>query len=227
MPMQPPMQPQVQPPKPKPGAERIVILVALGFVVLLVLAGGAYWYFNQGAEPQKVVGTAEVVSSKSAIYEGYSGSAAAKVVQPLAQGDKVNIVRLPRSTELPKWIAVQYVNGKKVSEPGFARTSDLGNWSSFSLLSLFRPDDSAGANEIAEYVKSLDRLAAQAKPEEKDRIFLDTANESLTMARLARASGTRPDAWIERTNGALNKIGDDSDLRSQRDELRQALKTFR
>jgi hypothetical protein len=155
------------PAKPKPKPERIVIGIAIGFVLLLILAGAGYWYFMSGAEPVPAVGTAEVTGAKAAIYEGPSTS---KVLQRLTQGDKVNVVRLPRSPR-PEWVRVQYVNGKKVGEVGFARSSDLGNWSNLKLLSWFRPDESAGPGEVEEYVRALDRLAGQADPAEKDEIL--------------------------------------------------------
>src|SRR5204862_4976824 len=84
----------IQHAKPKARPERIVIGVAIGFVVLLLLAAGGYWYFFSGAGPLPAVGTAEVVGAKAAIYEGPSRS---NVIQRLAPGDKVNVLRLPRT----------------------------------------------------------------------------------------------------------------------------------
>jgi serine/threonine-protein kinase len=227
-PLMPPpyRQPQVpvqpQPVKPKPGAERIVMFVAIGFVALLILAGGAYWFFMRGAKPLPAVGTAEVVSASSAIYEGPS---TASMIQKLTQGDKVNVVKMPNGTH-PRWLRVQYVNGKKVSDEGYARAQDLGNWSSLRLLTLFSPDDSAGQVEIAAYIKSLERLAGDTT-ENKDPIWLEMAMQSLNLARVAKAAGSRPDEWLDRTGRALDAIPDSSDLRGQRDDLRRTLRSFR
>lgn len=218
--MQTPLPPQ--PVKPKPGAERIVIFVAIGFVVLLLLAGGAYWYFNRSAKPLPAVGTAEVVSASSAIYQGPS---TASVIQKLTQGDRINVVKVPNTTH-PRWVRVQYVSGKKVSEEGYARSSDLGNWSTLRLLTLFSPDDSAGQVEVASYIKSLERLAGETT-EGKDPIWLETATQCLNLARMVRASGKAPDEWLDRASRALDAIPDTSELRGQRDDLRKTLRTFR
>jgi serine/threonine-protein kinase len=218
--LQPP-QMQQQPVK-KPGAERIVIFVAIGFFVLLLLAGAGYWFFMKEAKPLPAVGTAEVTSASAAIYEGPS---TASVVQKLTQGDRVNITHAPKNMH-PAWVRVQYVNGKKVSSEGYARSQDLGNWSTFALLSLFRPDDSAGQVELAGYIKSLDRLAAETT-EGKDQIWIEEAMESLNLARAVRSAGNRPDEWLDRAGRALDAIPDSSDVRAQRDELRNTLRSLR
>src|SRR6185295_7658912 len=59
-----------QQPAHKLRPEQIVVRVAIAFALLLVIAGGAYWYFMSGAQPQPAVGTAEVVGARAAIYEG-------------------------------------------------------------------------------------------------------------------------------------------------------------
>jgi hypothetical protein len=228
----PPARPQMPPahyqqarqaPAQKTRPEQIVIRVAIAFVVLLILAGAGYWYFmSGGAQPLPPVGTAEVVGAKAAIYEEPSTG---KVLQRLSMGDKVNVVRLPRSPH-PDWVRVQYVAGPKVSEAGFARASDLSNWSTFALLSLFRPNDSAGQAEVAAYVKVLERLAGQAAAEEKDQVWLETATQSLGLARAARAAGNRPDEWLDHASRALDAISANSPLSGQRDELRRTLMSF-
>jgi hypothetical protein len=218
-----PVQPQqAQVPKTRP--EQIVIRVAIAFVVVLILAGVGYWYFTSGgAQPLGSVGTAEVVGAKAAIYEEPSTG---KVLQRLSMGDRVNVVRLPRSPH-PDWVRVQYLAGKKASEAGFARASDLSNWSTFALLNLFRPDDAAGPAEVAAYVKALERLGAQAAAEEKDQVWVETAMQSLGLARAARAAGNRPDEWLGHASRALDAIGDNSPLSGRRDELRRTLRSFR
>jgi hypothetical protein len=191
--------------------------------VLLVLAGAGYWFFMSGTEPLPAVGTAEVVGAKAAIYETPSTSS---VIQQLSQGDKVNVIRLPRTIH-PAWVRVQYVSGKKVSQPGFARTSDLGNWSTLALLNVFRPDDSAAPAEWAAYIKSLERLASQSPAGARDPIMLETAIQSVALARAVRGAGGRPEEWMEHATRALDAIGDSSELRGQRDELRKTVKSFR
>jgi serine/threonine-protein kinase len=219
----PPAQPPAQATVKKTRPEQIVIRVAIAFVVVLMLAGAAYWYFMSGTEAMPAVGTAEVVGAKAAIYEGPS---TAKVVQRLATGDKVNVLRLPRSPR-PDWVRVQYVSGKKISDAGFARSSDLGNWSTLALLNNFRPDDSAGPVELGAYVKSLENLAAQSAGDAKDQVWLETAIQSLALARALRAAGQPPAGGLDHAARALDAIGDSSPLRSQRDQLRASFRSFR
>jgi serine/threonine-protein kinase len=227
-PMPPHLPPQTQQPRDTPEGklkpEQIVIRVALVFLVVLLIAGAGYWYFFSPAEPLPAVGTAEVISPKAAIYEGPS---AGKVLYPLAQGNKVNVVRLPRSIR-PDWVRVQYISGGKVSPAGFARSAALGNWSTFALLNAFRPDESAGPADVAAYVKSLEHLAMQSPPPDaKNQIWLETAIQSMALARAAQQAGQRPDEWLGHAARALDAIGDDAELGTQVAELRKAVKSFR
>jgi hypothetical protein len=202
--------------------EEKVIRVAVVFAALLVIAAVCYWLFASAAEPLPAIGTAEVIGTKAAIYDVPSAS---KPVFQLAQGDKVNVLRLPRQ-QRPEWVRVQFV-GRKVSPPGFARAEALGNWSTFALLSVFRPDEGASARELAAYVKSLEHLAAQSPAASRSPIWLETAIQSLAAARAVRQAGERADEWLEHATRALDAIPNDSDLQGQRDELRRTLKSFR
>jgi eukaryotic-like serine/threonine-protein kinase len=213
-------------PVPQPRqtkAEDKVIRVAIAFVAVLAVAALGYWLLARGEEALPAVGTAEVVAAKAAVYEVPS---ARKPIYPLAAGEKVNVVRLPRS-QRPDWVRVQLVSGRKVSAPGFARSDTLGNWSTFALLSMFRPDEGASPQELEAYVKSLEKLAAQSPAGSRPPIWLETAEQSLVLARAVRQAGGRPEEWLEHASRALDAIPNDSDLRGRRDEMRKALRSAR
>ena len=197
--------------------------MAVVFAAVLVVGAVCYWLFANGAQTLPAIGTAEVIGEKAAIYDVPSAS---KPVFQLATGDKVNVLRLPRS-QRPEWVRVQFVSGRKVSPPGFARAEALGYWSTFALLSVFRPDEGGSARELAAYVKSLEHLAAESPAASRSPIWLETAIQSLALARAVRQAGERPDEWLEHAGRALDAIPNDSDLQGQRDELRRTLKSFR
>jgi hypothetical protein len=180
----------------------------------------AYWLLGRGEEALPAVGTAEVIAAKAGVFEVPS---AKKPLYQLAAGDKVNVVRLPRS-QRPDWVRVQLVSGRKASPAGFARADTLGNWSTFALLSVFRPDDGAGTRELATYVKSLEQLGTQVPAAERGPIWLETAIQGIALARAARQAGERPDDWLALARRALEAIPDGTELQGQRDELRKSLR---
>jgi len=93
----------------------------------------------------------------------YQTPAPGSRIATLGLGDPVNILEIPRARD-QLWVHVQPVGPHKITRPGYARTSDLGQWDSadpdakFRLIRLFPGSYSSLQEEIAAELDALSQF---------------------------------------------------------------------
>jgi hypothetical protein len=103
----------------------------LPLAALLCAAGiGAFVLLRRThTEPVQLpaIALAEVVGAQAPLFA--RPDAGEHAVATVHKGDTLNVLRAPRSRE-QQWTEVQWVSSGRATPAVFARTSDLGNWSS-------------------------------------------------------------------------------------------------
>jgi tetratricopeptide (TPR) repeat protein len=201
-------------------------------VAALILAGGIAAYMLLGSKRVVVlpsVATAEVAGD-GRIFSVPLDSA--DVVATVRKGDKVNVIRAPRS-RAQEWVEVQYVSGANVFSAGAMRTVNLTNWEStkpdveLSLLQIFGPGEGATETElraqIARYSDFVTRIAGSAQ---EARARLDMARLNIQLARLEAAAGRPNGPEITAAARDLGAIQNNAELAGAVQHLRTELQTL-
>jgi serine/threonine protein kinase len=189
--------------------------VVVCLAVLLVGGGLAVHFLNApkySALP--AVGTAVVTSDTVEVFAGPSTDE--KRLAVLKKGARLNITRRPRST-YPEWIAVQQV-GDKPGAPGYVYTAALGRWSTFGLLQIFDPGDSAYLSQRIVYLDALHAGMAELGKADQNNAWLEIAHQNIVIAREKKASGVASDDWqkyIGEARQALAEASSDPSLGEQ------------
>ncbi len=166
--------------------------------ILLAVAGTGWWAASCKKESaaRPAVGTAEVLAETMVLYS--RADSGAPPAAGLIKGDRVQLLAVPEQPG-QEWIPAQLVKNHVVSEPGFARTAELGNWSgnraeeALRLLLLFaRPAPGAAASAARAYWKKLEAWEQQfGSAPGLGGLSLELAREYLFWA----AEASRSAAW--------------------------------
>ena len=170
---------------------------------LLAAAGSGWWVASCKKETAALpaVGTAEVLAETMVLYS--RADSGAPPAAGLIKGDRVQLLAVPEQPG-QEWIPAQLVKNHVVSEPGFARTAELGNWSgdgaeeAFRLLLLFaRPAPGAAASAVRSFWTKLEAWERQfGSTPGMGRLSLELAREYLfwaaEAARSAELDADRP-----------------------------------
>ncbi len=174
---------------------------------LLLLGLVTFVCCKKALTPLPAVATAKVRADIAVLTR--QADPAAAPVAGLIKGNQINILQLPvRPTE---WVRAQMVEERRVSEPGFVKASELGDWSAdraddaLRLVLVFeRPEPGADAARVDAYLKRL---------EEWEKRFSATEGwqpAALTMARellfWASESPSRRSDLLGRTRKLLDRI---------------------
>ncbi len=172
------------------GAGVAAALVAMAGAILLPRVTGA-------ARPAVVpaVAIAQVVSDKSSL-RGQPADTAPSVGE-VRRGNKLRILRLPVFRE-QLWTEVQYVSGDTVSPRAFARTADLGEWSSSN------PQLDAQLHQIFAEEPTLTPAPEPAKPQTPSPIVAETKLNAA--AELAAAATLWQSAEYEKSLWVLDRL---------------------
>jgi hypothetical protein len=220
-------------PQPAAASSRNLILGVAAVVVLLILGAGAYLLLVN--RPPKVVAepfvaTARVSAGQTDIVS--SPGSAAPTIATAHRGDLLHVLRAPRaSTQL--MTEVQLVSDAKTLPRGFARTSDLGDWSStkadvsFGLLRAFAPAPGATESEIQDILAKLDAFVKRfpGTPEASEA-HLDMARWNVELARSAAAAQRPPEAFLQAAQDHLSQAGSRQDLAQSIQDVKQDLANF-
>ncbi len=241
MPKAPPVQPGSLKPRPAvapalgPPSRRKWVLAG-GIALALAAAGLMFLKLRPRPIPvEPAVAQAEVVSGDTRLLEAPDAAAKA-LFGPFANGDLLNVLRLPDSPE-QRWVEVQYVKNELRSPRGYVQAEALGNWSaekpdaSLALLKLFRPAESAPELEIERHLAKLaafvERHGTTAQGPEAN---LDRARMNLWLARRAQQAGHPPEQWqlfLDNATGQIATTGAGPGLGPQADQLRQQVQALR
>ena len=206
------------------------ILMVGAAVVVLILAAGGYFLFSHrraNAVPMPSVATAVVTAAQTGILERPAKDEASIVQVP--KGTLLQILRVPRSAS-QDWVEVQYVTPKSVYPNGYARTADLGNWTSSKpdaalvLLRAFEPPPGAGESDIETQVAKLNAFAQQfaGTPQEAEA-HLDIARWNVELARAAGSAGQPNAAFIQAAKDNLAQAANRPDLSDKVAQIQQDL----
>lgn len=215
----------IPPPPPVPASSvssKTMILVVAGVVVLLIIAATGYFLLSQRHTNVSVapfVASAQVAAGQCDIVS--SPGSGATIIATAHRGDSVHVLRSPRSA-LQTWTEVQYVSGSRIYPPGYAKTSDLGDWSStkpeaaLNLLRAFQPAAGATENEIETAIAKLRNFIGQfgGTPQAVEA-NLDLARWNVELGRISAASGRPPASYIQAAQDALAKASARPDLAAQ------------
>ena len=224
--------PSGQPAKAAAGSKAPILIVG-AIAAVLIIAGGIAAYVFLGAKKVTVlpsVATAEVAGD-GRLFSSPLDSAS--VVVTVRKGDKVNVIRPPRS-RAQEWVEVQYVSGAGAYPAGAMRTANLTNWQSakpdvqLSLLETFGPGEGATEAELrAQLARYSDLTARIAGTPEEARARLDMARLNIQLARLEAAfperRTVRKSLLRRRISGAVQN---NPDLASAAQQLHQELQTL-
>lgn len=199
-----------------------MILVVAGVVVLLIIAATGYFLLSQRHTNVSVapfVASAQVAAGQCDIVS--SPGSGATIIATAHRGDSVHVLRSPRSA-LQTWTEVQYVSGSRIYPPGYAKTSDLGDWSStkpeaaLNLLRAFQPAAGATENEIETAIAKLRNFIGQfgGTPQAVEA-NLDLARWNVELGRISAASGRPSASYIQAAQDALAKASARPDLAAQ------------
>lgn len=223
----------IPPPPPVPpgsgAASSKALIIGVGaVVVLLILAAGGYFFFSHRQADVTVVpftATAQVTADQSAIVSN-PGSTAATIVT-LRRGDTLHVLRVPRSA-LQTWTEVQYMTGGRAYPKGFAKTADLGDWSSprpeaaLNLLRAFAPAAGATEPEIRGAVDKLTSFSNQfSGTPQAVEANLDMARWNVELARIAAATGRPTAEFVQAARVNLDKAATRADLSAQIQSVKQ------
>ncbi len=220
-------------PAAKPGSSKSMLVFVGVAAVVIILSAVAYFAFVGGqanARLMPAVGTAQVTSPRMDVLA--SPVSGASVVATAKQGASVRLLRLPRSAS-QDWTEVQYTNGKSVYPAGFARTSDLGQWTSdkpgpaLELIKAFAPG--AGASEM-DIQGELDRLKGfvtrfGGTPEEA-AAHLELARWNVALAKLTAGQGRPAGDYVHEAQAQLTQAGSSAALAQDVDSIRQDLEAM-
>jgi hypothetical protein len=197
-------------------------------VVLLILAAGGYFLFSHRQADVAVVpftATAQVAADQTGIVSN-PGSTAATIVT-VRRGDTLHVVRVPRNA-LQTWTEVQYMSGGRAYPKGYAKTADLGNWSSprpeaaLNLLRAFAPAAGATEPEIRGAVDKLTSFSNQfSGTPQAVEAHLDMARWNVELARIAAAGGRPTTEFVEAARVNLDKAAARADLAPQIQSVKQ------
>lgn len=216
-------------PAPANASSAKMILVVGAVAVVLILAAGAYLLLGRGSSAALLpaVATARVTANSASILASPAAGEAAIV--EVKKGETLRVLRAPRSST-QEWVEVQYAPVKKIYPKGYARLSDLGDWTSdkapvaLALLRAFAPAAGASEGEIQQTLEKLNAFTAKfaGAPEEADA-HLDIARWNVELARLAVAGGRPIQPFVQAANDSLAKVGGRSDLAGAVHDVQQDL----
>lgn len=157
---------------------------------LFLLCVGCGWWLaacKKSTQALPSAGTAEVLGETMVLYSRAETSA--PPAAGLIKGDRVHLLGIPLQPG-QQWVPAQLVKNNVVSEPGFARVAELGNWSSDRgeealrlLLAFSRPAPGAGAGAVRAYWKRLEAWEQRHAPAPgMERIAAELSREYLFWA---------------------------------------------
>ncbi len=228
-----PVKPVKPQPAPGPASSKSMLVfvgVAAGVIILAAVAYFAFLGGQTNPPPMPSVGTAQVTAPRMDVLA--APAAGSSVVATAKQGATVRLLRVPRSAS-QDWTEVQYIKGKRVYPHGFARTSELGKWTSdkpgpaLELIKAFAPG--AGASET-EIEGQLDRLKGfltrfSGSPQEA-AAHLELARWNVALAKLATGQGGPAADYIHEAQTQLSQAGSNAALAPDADTIRNDLEAM-
>lgn len=217
-------------PVANPGARKSMLLFVGVAAGVIILAAVAYFTFVGGranGTPMPAVGSAQVTASRTDVLA--SPVAGSTVVVTAKQGAALHLLRVPRSAS-QDWTEVQYTKGRNVFPPGFARTSDLGKWTSdkagpaLELIKAFGPGAAASETDIETQLDRLKSFATRfsGSPEEP-AAHLEIARWNVALAKLATGQGRPAADYIQEAQTQLAQAGNNPALAPDAGTIRQDL----
>jgi tetratricopeptide (TPR) repeat protein len=221
--------PPVSAPAPAAARSKRLILIAGGAAAALIIAvgTGAYLFLrSQQATLISPVATAESAADGRIVASPLDSN---NVVVTLRKGEKVNVIRAPRSAS-QQWTEVQYVSGAKVYPSGVMRTAGLTNWHSsnpdvqLSLLETFGPGPGATEQELRAQINRYGELLGRvAGSPAESRVHLDMARLNIQLARLQAAAGSPNGSEAAAAAQSLDAAARDASLGDSVEQLRREL----
>jgi hypothetical protein len=202
----------------------------------LILIVVVIWAATRGGSKVAVVpaaGTALVAAAQAPLRQEPADSA--DVVVTLNKGDRVNVIRPPRSRS-QEWTTVQYVGGKTPSVPGAMHTTDLTSWSSAKpdvalyFIEMYAPGPGASEAELRQYAQNLSAFIQHfsGTPQQNEaKVELDKTN-----AALASLSAPNPGKTAEAPKPAQPPFDAEGELKRaekawENGDYKQAERTLR
>jgi serine/threonine protein kinase len=203
------------------GDRLIASLIIAGCaLVIVVMAAVLIWYFTL-PKPLPAIGTAIVTTGQTALFAEPGNTK--QPVGMLLQGTRVNIIRMPQTSNL--WTFVQRT-GKRPGAPGYVRSDVLGRWSTFALMRVFDPGDSAPLPQRIAYADSLEANVSAFGRVDQDTAWLEIARQRIAIARAQKTSGTPDDDWrkqLDQSRQALAQLSADPDVQQRSQKMDQEI----
>jgi hypothetical protein len=197
----------------QPASLKVVAIVGCCAVLLLLVVLAIRLLSTPRYPLLPAVGRAAVTETTS-LYAG--PSSAKKRLAVLQKGTRVNVVRPPQSSN-PSWMDVQSI-GEKPGPHGYVHTTALGGWSTFGLIQMFDPGDSADLATRTEYLNILRSGVVELGTADQSNGWLEIARQEIMVARAKKAAGATSDELrdeLAKAHGALAKASSNQSLAEQ------------
>ena len=187
---------------------------ALAALVVICIIGstlGLMKWVRRGPELKEKSGDAWVTRSSGALVRRQPIFGSERLYD-IPEGDRVNILEMPKSRQEKTWVKVQYVKSDKVFHPGFVQIEHLTFGPAIELrwLEALRPNLGAADQTLQNYALQLDPIATDNQVSNaRVRALLSQAEIEVELARRSRERGDPDQDWIpkkERATEKLNKV---------------------